>query len=1155
MNHTYYENPDLWAQPPEPYMVQVRKDVLTLLPRDAESLLDVGCGHGFITNALPPEVRVVGLDIAAETLRYVEREACRGDIVHLPFADDAFDVVMANDVIEHVVSDQYAQALAELFRVARRYVIVTVPFLEDLAASHIRCGACGHVYHRNQHQRMYGMEQIDALALGRKSPWQLGPVVLSGVEWNEEPYELTRLRQGLGAFAHAAYPHCPRCDGRAETKSILEYEDSLRAMSTYLSAKNIAQQIYALCRTEAICLLYRETPPPLWRGVAAQAVRHAADADLYQPVEIDPLQVDFRVHPEWYRKTFLPSWGSRAYFYIDDNIRTTSEGLALAAGEDVKIGFFSPSTADVIVEGAAAADTVLEVRIYGTLGYQFSTQVEVDGDFCQRLTDLFSHASTSPYGRLLAITCAQGSAVLHACRYTAEAPRQTWQVRRSQATSSDYLALSSSLLLSTRYYETILPTPEAASQGIRSRTQWLTETSPAAAIWQVVGYLEQNEFISKRQMASQVEHIQQRLQQVNSDSGTLAMQHRMLQDRQDVFSDTFETQEQALQDIKNSLASNNNTLQRQQDDLKGRLTTFREQFDAMNHQIVSLQKNYSDLHEQYTKLESQQTTLQDRYNILQDQYAALQGQYTAVHERHAALEAPHESLQTEYDALQSQLLMQARALEQVETQLTTQSSRIMQLEGQLSILEQLVSVIWHLRQHRLFRFVWQRLRGVRQMVTRTRRQPVLPPVQPDAAELQPSDVEPMPWKPQTAVMLVPDNRIDRRVLLEARSLVQAGWQVTVVGAPPPTPDYRLDEDLFPEVTIIRVNASQVVQVPSAWQSPFVPSGEADWSDFYWLTNHFYLAAVQQPVQVVVAHDLPVLPAAVMAAARHQAYLVYDAHELYPEQHPFSPEQVERYRRAEAILAKFPHQVITVNQSIAHELAKRYGIAEPAVILNCPDLEPEACEPSALGVPGGTLREVLAIPEEKKILLFQGGLSPHRNLENLVSAMAWVTSQEVVLVLMGPGEEMRLELERMAEAQQLLGTRVFFHPPVQQDQLVWYSSTADAGIIPYPHVDLNSYYCTPNKLFDFLVAGIPILANDSPELRKFVADQGVGMVHAMADAQEIAKSIDTFFAMEHASLRETAQVVGKDYTWANQGREVVALYESMIHNMPVSRWSL
>ena len=111
----------------EPYQLEVRADLLNLLPSSTRTILDLGCGNGVIANALPAEWTVVGADISIAALRRLTRPACVASALRLPFADTAFDLVMANDLIEHLPDDEFDMALREIERVAKRYVVTTVP--------------------------------------------------------------------------------------------------------------------------------------------------------------------------------------------------------------------------------------------------------------------------------------------------------------------------------------------------------------------------------------------------------------------------------------------------------------------------------------------------------------------------------------------------------------------------------------------------------------------------------------------------------------------------------------------------------------------------------------------------------------------------------------------------------------------------------------------------------------------------------------------------------------------------------------------------------------------------------------------------------------------------------------------------------------------
>ena len=111
----------------------------------------------------------------------------------------------------------------------------------------------------------------------------------------------------------------------------------------------------------------------------------------------------------------------------------------------------------------------------------------------------------------------------------------------------------------------------------------------------------------------------------------------------------------------------------------------------------------------------------------------------------------------------------------------------------------------------------------------------------------------------------------------------------------------------------------------------------------------------------------------------------------------------------------------------------------------------------------------------------------------------------------------------------INKKVFFFPAVEQSVLLEYSASADVGIIPYPHIDLNSYYCTPNKLFEFIQAGLPMIANDSPELNRFVKANNIGYSKKIESEIDIASMIDEYFS-QNIDYKKNMQEVQKSICW-------------------------
>ena len=215
----YYQQASLWSRGPDDYQVQVCADVLQMLPTDVRSVLDVGCGDGFVTDALPGTLDVVGLDISRAAVAHVSRPTQIGSIESLPFEDDAFDLVMANDVIEHLEDSALARAKRELVRVAKRYILLTVPFAERMDEAIARCASCGTTFHVNHHARRFEERELLGLFGEPDAPYEPIELRYSGSMLRQPPDPLAAalLRCGM----HRTWPHamCPKCGGSAEPNS------------------------------------------------------------------------------------------------------------------------------------------------------------------------------------------------------------------------------------------------------------------------------------------------------------------------------------------------------------------------------------------------------------------------------------------------------------------------------------------------------------------------------------------------------------------------------------------------------------------------------------------------------------------------------------------------------------------------------------------------------------------------------------------------------------------------------------------------------------------------------------------------------------------------------------------------------------------------
>jgi glycosyltransferase involved in cell wall biosynthesis len=434
-------------------------------------------------------------------------------------------------------------------------------------------------------------------------------------------------------------------------------------------------------------------------------------------------------------------------------------------------------------------------------------------------------------------------------------------------------------------------------------------------------------------------------------------------------------------------------------------------------------------------------------------------------------------------------------------------------------------------------------------------------------------------------MLCHDQRLDRRIIAQTDSLIGMGHKVTLLAL---SFNCNREEKILNNGTqLVRIGLSSIIpenkcycnyihrqeklneslnkaacRIPSGlpmFKKIFDYKSRANWlfyrtrlllsyrnlslDDPLPFRHAFVSEGRNHSADLVQVHDLPTLEAGADLAGEWNVPLVYDSHELYPEQCSFSAVQQRICAMAESRLIKKASLIFTVNLSIAEEMARRYKIETPITLLNALD-PPPAFDPEARY---DLLRQKLKLSADRRILLFQGGYAPHRNLEAVIKAFSLLHSNNVDLVMLGFGD-FGAKLKNSAQQLGLLGKRVHFLPAVPQEELLQHSASADIGIIPYPHVDLNSYYCTPNKLFEFIQARLPILANDSPELRRFVLDEGFGLTRPMKSPKQIASAIDEAFSNNHFAFwkQRLAERCG-EFSWQVQSKIYIDAMQLFLNN--------
>jgi len=297
--------------------------------------------------------------------------------------------------------------------------------------------------------------------------------------------------------------------------------------------------------------------------------------------------------------------------------------------------------------------------------------------------------------------------------------------------------------------------------------------------------------------------------------------------------------------------------------------------------------------------------------------------------------------------------------------------------------------------------------------------------------------------------------------------------------------------------------------------------------FFLLFNKFDL---------LVANDLDtLLPNFLVSKIKHLP-LVYDSHEYFTG----VPELTGRpfvkwvWKTIERLL--FPHlkYVMTVSDTLAAQYEKEYGIS-PAVIRNYSKQSKSIT---------GYSRQELEINEQHRLLIFQGsGINIDKGGEELIEAMSM--TEQVSLIIVGSGDVLHVMKQMVNDLK--ISDRVRFVPEIPWKELIRYTKSADIGMSLEKDTNLNYRFSIPNKLCDYISAGIPVIAGNLPEVSEIVRRNDCGIIIPEVTPRQIIKAIDTL-RNDHDlynQLKNNSVKASETLNWENESKKVVDFYKEIL----------
>lgn len=362
---------------------------------------------------------------------------------------------------------------------------------------------------------------------------------------------------------------------------------------------------------------------------------------------------------------------------------------------------------------------------------------------------------------------------------------------------------------------------------------------------------------------------------------------------------------------------------------------------------------------------------------------------------------------------------------------------------------------------------------------------------------------------------------DSRVRNEAWSLGRAGHAVTVFAlATDEHPAGTISEDGY---HVRRLDVSNRWEALTPW-----PIKKA-------LTRRRFATAAIAAVrawapQVVHAHDLETLRAGAIIARRSGTSLVYDSHELW--RHRYAHGFIRRTARwidgiTERRLIESADLVITVGSRIADWLADTYHIDRPIVVRNVPKLTNPSAKTRGL-------RSLAGLGSADRIIVYTGKVMGGRGLGLTIDALA-LLPDHFHLVMLGGADQSEWEVVETRAAQRGVNARIHRVGPVAPDEVTPTIADADVAVVLIEPLSLSYAWSLPNKLFQAVQAGVPIVTTDDlPETAEYVAVTGTGVV-VERTAHGVAKGIA---AVATSHQPETAT----DLDWDSEVARLLDWYE-------------
>jgi len=373
-------------------------------------------------------------------------------------------------------------------------------------------------------------------------------------------------------------------------------------------------------------------------------------------------------------------------------------------------------------------------------------------------------------------------------------------------------------------------------------------------------------------------------------------------------------------------------------------------------------------------------------------------------------------------------------------------------------------------------------------------------------------------------------RADVRAMRDIQALTQAGLAVSVI-------DIEYDTSR-PQEEVLGGVPTRHIFMPN-W---FVRTRFKPWF-LVKLMGMFIRGTIQVAktrADVYHACDIKTLPACYIAARLRRKPLIFETYEL-----PLVEPVITRRRRLAALarwalreMMPYCAGVIAVSPPITQDLQRRYRVRRAITVRNIPVYRRPAS--------GDRLRHRLGLDAQTRIALYQGSIQEDRSLDLLVRAARFL-APGIVIVMMGTGPSEQ-QIAALID-QEGVGDRIYLLPPVPYEELLDWTASADIGLTILPaDYSPSIQMCLPNKLFEYIMAGLPVLTSPLEAIVSIIETYHVGRVVSAMEPKAVACAIGEMLA-DHAALermhRNALIAAERELRWEVEQEKLICLYQDVL----------